>query len=231
MPTVPALRGKDRTTVCFSKNGRKAVQGSTIPIARLLPPLKRHARKRLDKVVGGEMGQGSKERRASGKVLEDKSRTSLEDTKRRGLEDTSRRGLEDTIRRGRSRERTGSEKSTKKGESKNFAETEGASQEQPSRENLVALIEHNHVFDEVATRRELHFLIRSLIRSLMNIEKASVALTEDFDLRWFNHFCSTVLDVKNKILNYLKRSHFPQEKTVADNAVSQQCLMQKFKIL
>ena len=222
MPTVPALRGKDRTTVCFSKNGRKAVQGSTIPIARLLPPLKRHARKRLDKVVGGEMGQGSKERRASGKVLEDKSRTSLEDTKRRGLEDTSRRGLEDTIRRGRSRERTGSEKSTKKGESKNFAETEGASQEQPSRENLVALIEHNHVFDEVATRRELHFLIRSLIRSLMNIEKASVALTEDFDVRWLNHFCSTVLDVK--ILNYLKRSHFPQEKTVADNAVSPQCV-------
>ena len=156
------------------------------------------------------MGQGSKERRASGKVLEDTERQrwedtkkkSLEDTKRKSLEDTKRRVLEDTIRRGledkkrrdledkkrrgRSRERcdlkkkTGSERltSTTRDDSKDFAETEGSShQDQPSRENLVALIEHNHVFDEVTTRRELHFLIRSLIRSLTNIEKVSVALT------------------------------------------------------
>ena len=160
-------RGKVATTACVPKNRRKtaAAQASTIPIARLLPPLKRRARKRLEKVVDGQPGQGSKERR--GKVSEP---------------GTMRRGLEpDTMRRGRSRERCdlkekpGSEKLVKKVELKGFAETEGASQDQPSRdqpsqdqpsrESLVALVEHNQVFDEVATRRELHFLIRSLIRS------------------------------------------------------------------
>lgn len=155
-------RGKGATTACVPKNRRKtaAAQASTIPIARLLPPLKRRARKRLEKVVDGQPGQGSKERR--GKVSEP---------------GTMRRGLEpDTMRRGRSRERCdlkekpGSEKLVKKVELKGFAETEGASQDQPSqdqpsRESLVALVEHNQVFDEVATRRELHFLIRSLIRS------------------------------------------------------------------
>lgn len=158
MPTVPAVaRGKGATTACVPKNRRKtaAAQASTIPIARLLPPLKRRARKRLEKVVDGQPGQGWKERR--GKVSEP---------------GTMRRGLEpDTMRRGRSRERCdlkekpGSEKLVKKVELKGFAETEGASQDQPSLESLVALVEHNQVFDEVATRRELHFLIRSLIRS------------------------------------------------------------------
>ena len=123
------------------------------------------------------MGQGSNEMRASGNILEDTKRKSLEETKRRGLEDKMRRDLEEIKRRGRSRERCdlkkkpGSERltSTERGDSKDFSETEGSShQDQPSRENLVALIEHNHVFDEVATRRELHFLIRSLIRSLSN---------------------------------------------------------------
>ena len=38
------------------------------------------------------------------------------------------------------------------------------SEDQPSRESLVALVQQSQVFDEVATRRELHFLIRSLIR-------------------------------------------------------------------
>ena len=146
-------RGED----CVSKSRlKKAAQVSTIPIARLLPPLKRRVRKRIDKVVDGEPGQGFKERRATGKVSETGS---------------MRRGLEGTMRRGRSRERcdlkekTGSEKLVKKVESSGFAETEGSSQDQPSRENLVALVQHNQVFDEVATRRELLFLIRSLIRS------------------------------------------------------------------
>ena len=169
MPTVPVSRSKGSTTACFSKNRRKADQASTIAIARLLPPLKRRARKRLDKVVEGEVGQGSKERRASGKFLE---------------ENRMRRGLEDTIRRGRSRERfdlkekTESEKLTKKG----FAETEGGSQDQPSRESLVALVEHNQVFDEVATRRELHFLIRSLIRSLSNSLRSLLFLLAMFQM-------------------------------------------------
>ena len=105
----------------------------------------------------GEAGEGSKERRSPGKVLE---------------ENTMRRGLEDTMRRGRSRERCDlkemSAKSVKKVELKDYAETEGVSQDQPSRENLIALVQQNQVFDEVATRRELHFLIRSLIRSLSN---------------------------------------------------------------
>ena len=38
------------------------------------------------------------------------------------------------------------------------------SEDQPSRESLVALVQQSQVFDEVATRKELHFLIRSLIR-------------------------------------------------------------------
>ena len=136
------------------KNRRKGVQESTVPIVRLLPPLKRRARKRLDKVCEGEVGEGSKERRSRGKVLE---------------ENTMRRGLEDTMRRGRSRERCDlKEKSVKKVELKDYAETEGVSQDQPSRENLIALVQQNQVFDEVATRRELHFLIRSLIRSPSN---------------------------------------------------------------
>ena len=125
-----------------------APQASNIPIARLLPPLKkRGVKKRLEKVVDEEP---LKERRASGKGLEP--------------DGTLRRGFE----RSRSRERCtdlkekpGPEKLLKKG----FGETEECSAlDQPSRENLVALVQQSEVFDEVATRRELHFLIRSLIR-------------------------------------------------------------------
>ena len=144
LPTVPVLRSKRAPSANFSRNRRKVVPASTIPIARLLPPLKRYkSKKRVDKVVEGLPGQKSKERGTSS---------------------------ENTMRRHRSRERfdlMNKVASSEKLNNKVSTSTEECSSlDQPTRENLISLVQHSQVFDEVATRRELHFLIRSLIRSL-----------------------------------------------------------------
>ena len=77
---------------------------------------------------------------------------------------------ENTMRRHRSRERfdlMNKVASSEKLNNKVSTSTEECSSlDQPTRENLISLVQHSQVFDEVATRRELHFLIRSLIRSL-----------------------------------------------------------------